>query len=572
MQLKKLILLFSFIFSNYFIYSQLNYKEFPFRPPVDFPIFLAGNFGEIRAEHFHAGIDIKTQGVEGKNVYAIYDGYISRIKISANNYGKVIYIDHQNGYTSVYGHLSSYSGKINDFIKNLQYKNQQFEVEYFPNKGEFTVKQGDIIGYSGNTGSSSGPHLHFEVRETNEQVPVNPLFYNFLIEDKIAPVFYTLALYPLSGNSLINNSNTSQYFTINGKNGKSIIPDTIVVSGKFGLGVELDDFLNNSKNPCGIYSLTIKLDTHVVYVHAIDKVPFSETGYVKSHIDYAERVNSKKTIQKTFISPNNHLSIYKSVVNNGVFEFFTDTTHKITITACDVNGNCSNLSFIVKTLSNNKLDKYINIEKKNLFHWDIENTFSSEGIKLIFPPKTFFDTLSFIYSSDKPLKNSYSLLHRIHNITVPLYKSYSVSIKTINLPEELKSKAFISQINNDGDFIYWGGDYINGFITTQLKEFGNFIVLVDTIAPEIKPLQKEKNSILPDSTIRFIITDKFSGIKSFNGYIDNKWALFEYDKKNDLLFYTIDKGKIKSDSEHELELFVIDNKENISTYYTKFYW
>ncbi|OFX22946.1 MAG: hypothetical protein A2041_00285 [Bacteroidetes bacterium GWA2_31_9b] len=572
MQLKKLVLLFSLILSNHFIYSQLILKDSNFRSPVDFQIFLAGNFGEIRAEHFHAGIDIKTQGVEGKNVYSVYDGYISRIKISANNYGKALYIEHTNGYTSVYGHLSSYSKQINNIIKDIQYKNKQFEVDYYPKENEFPVKKGDIIGYSGNTGRSSGPHLHFEIRESREQIPVNPMFFDFSIEDNIPPVFYTLAMYPLSENSLINNSNKSQYFTINGKNGKSIIPDTIYVSGKFGIGIELYDFLNNSKNQCGIFTLTIKLDTNIVYNHKIDKVPFSEIGYIKSHIDYAERIKSKKTIQKTFIEPNNHLTIYKSTVNNGIFDLESDTIQKITLTACDINNNCSNLSFFVKSSPVMNLIDSIKPIKNDPFQWDIENKFNDKGINLIFPPKTFFDTVNFTYSIGEPIKNSYSSVHIIHNKYTPVYKSYTASIKTINLPDEFKEKAFIALVNDNNETIYQGGVFINGYLTTQLKEFGNFVVLVDTVVPEIKNIQKDNSIVHPDNSIKFIVKDMLSGIKSYNGYIDNNWALFEFDPKNDLLVYFLDEQKIKKNSNHEIELFIIDNKGNINTYYSTFNW
>ena len=198
MQYKKLSLLFSLLLLSYLLFGQINYKNIDFLSPVDFPIYLSGNFGEIRSAHFHSGIDIKTQGVSGKKIHAVEDGYISRIKVSVNSYGKTLYINHPNGYTTVYGHLSKFNLKIDKLVKDIQYQNNEYEINYFPKKGELKVNKGDIIAYSGNTGSSEGPHLHLEVRETNNQIPVNPLLFNFDVKDNIPPVFYSLKIFSVS--------------------------------------------------------------------------------------------------------------------------------------------------------------------------------------------------------------------------------------------------------------------------------------------------------------------------------------------------------------------------------------
>ncbi len=311
MQLKKILLLFYIGFSNLFIYSQLKNDSAIFQSPVDFPIYLAGNFGEIRAEHFHAGIDIKTQGVEGKKIYSIDDGYISRIKITANGYGKTIYIEHPNGYTSVYGHLRDFAPEINKRVKDIQYQNKKFEVDYFPPKDEFQFKKGEIIAYSGNTGQSSGPHLHFEIRDSRNQDPLNPLLFNFPIKDDIAPVFNSLFIYPATKYSLINGLYQPAFYSLIKENESYKINDTINLSGRFYFGYEINDFLNDSKNRCGIYTLSVLINNQEAYHHKIDRISFSEMGYVRSHIDYSERIRSKKTIQRTYIAPNNKLSIYK---------------------------------------------------------------------------------------------------------------------------------------------------------------------------------------------------------------------------------------------------------------------
>jgi len=573
MQYKKLYLLFSFLILSYFAFSQISNKNVVFISPIDFPIYLSGNFGEIRSAHFHSGIDIKTQGVQGKNIYAVEDGYISRIKVSVNSYGKTLYINHPNGFTTVYGHLSKFNSKIEKLVKDIQYENNEFEINYFPKKDELPVKKGELIAYSGNTGSSKGPHLHFEVRETNNQIPVNPLLFNFRVIDNIPPILYSIVIYPISDYSKVNGLNKPVQLKLKRGNSYYSIADTnqIFLSGDIGFGIEMNDFLNGSRNKCGIHTLSLFIDSNLIYKHSIDKFSFYETGYVKSHIDYAEKIRSKKTIQKAFIAPNNNLSIYESAINKGVFTFINDTTYEIKLVATDVHGNKSELLLNAMGqlpdlyLSNN----YDSIEM-NYMNWEVENHFENDELKITIPKRSLFDSINFKYSKSEPSFKAYSNIHHIHNIYTPLNNAYSISIKTQNLPEKLSDKIFIAELLEDDEINAIGGEVEDGNIVAESKNFGDFVILLDTISPQIKPVSNFNN--IKNNTVKFLISDNLSGISSYNGYIDNNWALFEYDQKNDLLFYIIDSKRIERNIEHELELFVIDNNNNISTYYTTFHW
>ncbi|PLX13948.1 MAG: hypothetical protein C0597_10780 [Marinilabiliales bacterium] len=571
MQYKKFSLIIYLISLSLTTISQNKSEKIHFISPVDIPMYLSGNFGEIRSTHFHAGIDIKTQGVIGKKIYAVANGYISRIKISTNSYGKTIYINHPNGYTTVYGHLSKFSPDLDRFVKEIQYKNEAFEINYFPKTNELSVKKGELIGYSGNSGSSLGPHLHFEVRETNNQIPVNPLLFNFKIKDNISPVLYNLTIYPLEKSSTINGNHFKKTFPLESKNGYYVVADSseIVLSGNIGFGIEMYDFLNGSRNKCGIYTLTLNMDSLLIYEHIIDKFSFYEGSLVKGHVDYAEKVKTKKTIQKMFILPNNNLSIYKSDSNSGIIEFKEDSTYNLRLIATDVYGNKSELNFYVKGSEPKLVQNDSIFENYIQMNWNEENKFEDSEIVLQIPKNALFDNLSFSYSKSEPDFKAYSALHHVHNIYTPLQKSYSLAIQTKQLPNELKEKAFIAEILEE-EINSIGGTVLNGNIVAESTTFGDFVVLVDTISPEIVPLSDFNN--LKKEQLSFKIYDELTGIKSYNGYIDNLWALFEYDEKNDLLFYKIDLERIEKGIEHELELFVIDNMNNISTFYKTFYW
>jgi hypothetical protein len=574
MQYKKFTLFFQLIiiFNISLAQNAPNIKTF--NSPISFPIYLSGNYGELRSGHFHAGIDIKTQGVKGKEIFSVKEGYISRIKISATGYGKTLYINHPNGYTSVYGHLNNFNSEISDFIKSKQYRNNEFEINYFPAPTDFIVKKGELIAYSGNTGSSKGPHLHFEIRDSKSQIPLNPLLFNFDIKDNIPPKFYAIHFYPLSDSSLINNQNKQTSYILKKLGEKYIITDTnkLLLSGNIGIGIETNDFLNGSRNKCGIYSLELKINNQKIYSHVIDNISFNETGYIKSHIDYAKKIKSKKAVQKLFVAPNNKLSIYKSLKNNGIYNFIKDSTYEIDLMASDANGNKSKVAIqaegnsFLKTISSNN-----NLSSRIFMNWETENYFENNEIKISIPKNALYDTLYFNYSSSEKKENTYSKIHHVHYATTPIQKKSSISIKIENLPDKYKGKAFIAYIDEENKIENIGGEVINNYIVSNAKNFGDYTVMIDTINPTIEPLIKN-NDLLDAGEINFTIIDDLSGIKSYNGYIDNKWALFEYDKKNDLLFYTFDKERIKKNTEHEVELFVIDNTGNISTYYTNFYW
>jgi hypothetical protein len=549
-------------------FAQTLYPNNYFRSPVDTTIALAGNFGEIRPNHFHAGFDIKTNGKEGMPVYAVADGYIARIRISAFGYGKALYLVHPNGFTSVYGHLRNFGEITAAFAKNVQYKQQSFEIDTLLNPEVFPVKKGQLIAYSGNTGGSEAPHLHFEIRETDSEKPINPYFFGYKIPDNTKPEITGIAIYPIGETASINGKHAVKKIKPLKVKGDYFIPtgDSIVANGDIGFGVEAYDTENKSTNQNGVFSIELLSGGKRIYYHELEKLSFENSRYVNAHIDYEEKQKNNRKIQKCFLSKNNKLEIYKNVVNNGIINFTDDSIHWIKLIIKDFNGNASQLMMKVKSKSKIKVIAKISDPQKTHFDCLKENKIIKDDIQISVPPLTLYDDIDFSYSSSTPLKNSYSPVYHIMNTLIPAQRSYELGLKAIKLPDSLQDKACIISISDKGKRTFEGGNYINGFVVTQTKTFGNFAVVTDTSGPKLKPLfnyVKDKTVDLHNSKkIGIIAKDDLSGIKKYNAFIDGNWVLCEYEFKEDLLFYTFDENV--SPGAHRFNIEVTDGKGNIS--------
>jgi hypothetical protein len=539
-------------------------------------MYLSGNFAELRGSHFHAGIDIKTGGREGKNVYAVADGYISRIKIQTGGYGRTLYLAHPNGYTTVYAHLKEFSPFIEKHVKDYQYRNNTHTLDLYPEPGELKVSKDQKIALSGNSGSSSGPHLHFEIRDSKNQHPLNVLLFGFDIKDNIKPDIRHLAVYPLNSESAVNGASRVKLYTVEGTNGRYSLNNAspIKVWGKIGFGIETYDFLNYSSNRCGIYSIQLLVDGKEKYFQSMDEFSFAETRYIKAHIDYGLYTNRKIKIQRSYLLPHNRLNFYQSVEDRGTLTFTDEGTKNIKYVVKDTYGNESAFQFevLVKEPENIETEPLpANFIKKMVYN--SENSFVTGDIRLYFPRYAFYDDVSFTYQKYPSNHGGFSDVHEIHHESEPLHKHYKISIKASNVPYDLEEKTLIAGINDRGGTYSVGGKWNNGFVSGRVRSFGKYFVAVDTVAPVITPLNISDNANLENEVqINFRVYDNLSGVKSYNGYIDNQWSLFEYDPKNNLVYYQMDPSRLSKGKTHELELYVIDGKDNISVYHARFFW
>jgi len=566
------------IFITPWLYSQNSpeKKDNPsgYTAPMDIPMFLSGNYGEIRSTHFHAGIDIKTEQVEGKNVLAANEGQVYRIAVQSGGYGKALYLKHPDGQVTVYGHMQQFAPKIEKFVREQQYLKKSFEVDLYPESDQFPFQRGEFLGFSGNTGNSDGPHLHFEIRDPSS-VPLNALEYGFDISDKTSPKINWLAVYPLDLHSMVNGLNEKLLVQVAGKNGNHYLTsDNIQITGNIGFGIETYDFLDNSDNACSPYTISLLLDEKQLFLCRIDSIPFSMTSYVNSYVDYEEEIISGRKIQKLFIDPNNRLKIYKVAVNRGVLQMTDTLMHTIRIVVKDTYANEAVLHFSIQNTAavsqlKNKNDSTI----VGRFRYNTLNVFENQDIRIVVPRDALFNNIDFHYAQIKNDSCLWSVIHLVHNEFTPLFKSYILSIRPSNLPLVLQDKALIASPGKNGEWISQGGEFKNGFVTTQVKSFGQFFIAVDTVSPVINPVAfKAGDRYTTNQVISFNITDSQSGIRKCNGYIDKKWALFEYDAKNDQLTYTIDDSRLEKDRSHVLDIIVTDNKDNVTNYKTEFFY
>lgn len=547
---------------NGFAISAQTYPTKDFVPPLNIPLYLAGVFGECRATHFHAGIDIKTNQVEGLPVFSIGDGYVSRIKISAFGYGNALYITHTNGYTSVYGHLQSFREDIAKYVKAKQFEQQTFEIDIALEPNEIPCRKGEQVAKSGNTGGSSGPHLHFEIRDKEENT-INPQLFGIKIIDNIAPSVSGLAIYNEDKDRfntvpIILNTKLKDGFYAPFK-------DTVLVNSEaIAFGIEAVDKMNNSSGNNGLYEIVMKVDGIEYYHFTMSKFHFDESRNVLAYVDQKIKSMFSRNFQRCHILPNQSFTPQKNKnINRGIYYLQDEQYHLVSMRISDFQQNSSFLNFYVRKDYTASSFKKINYPYQSVFYPQKKYTYSIGDAMIRISEKALFDTtyVNVQNNSTSFASEIYTIGKNTDDFMVPI----EIGLKVKNVPASLYSKCVL--VDKSSGTVSCGGVYEEGYVYGKAKSFGIFSLALDTTAPRIVPINISSNKIMSkESAIKISIGDNLSGIKDYDGYIDGKWVLFE--NTGSVLRYKFDFPATQST--HTLKLEVIDDRKNKNIYQVNF--
>ena len=545
-------------------FSQSAPPQIRFRSPVDFPIRLSGTFGELRSGHFHAGIDMKTYEQTGKVVKAIADGYISRIKISAGGYGKTLYVTHNNGYTSVFAHLKTFNRTINKYVRRLQLKKKSYEMDVSVPRHRLYYNKGDIIAYTGNSGYSMGPHLHFEIRETDSQKPVNPLYFGFEVQDDIPPIIHSIKVYPEKKRL---GPPSGKIFECFGKDGNySLNNDTITITGsKVSLGIRTIDKLNNTPNHDGVYKIRLLQNDTVVFAWSADRFSFYETRYINSLIDYNEYRNSDKRFVRTKLDPFNSLSMYETVKENGAFSLPVDSLTHFEYQVSDLAGNRSSVDFFINPKDPVRQSKrpFVSGEDSVLLEPDTKHHLKMQDLQLEFPREAFYRETLFYVNKRTPDSLKPFALYTIGDSGEPLHKYFTIKTDSLNIADSLLKKAVWGRFDEEDGFEWKKTRLEKEKLSGVTRDFGLYTIKIDTVAPGIEFLNVTNDQSIngkEQNTVRIKIKDTLTAIKNYEVFLNDKWVIAEYDAKEDELVYRFD--QFLKEGENHLKVRVEDVKGN----------
>ena len=544
--------------------------------PLEDPIDLSANFGELRSNHFHGGLDFRTGGVEGKQVFSIADGYVSMIRIDSKGYGLQLYITHPNGYISSYAHFLRFSDRITNYVQEYQITHEQNLLYIKLPPSALPVKRCEMIGLSGNTGSSRGPHVHFEIMEQASGKIVNPLKFYPTIGDNRKPIINNICVYPMDENSSVNGGDKEQLFVASRKSANQDygILQSLTVSGNIGFSIQATDFMNNFSHIFGIYQIQLYMDSVLVYEHKMDKIEPWEQRCINSFIDYPYYLKTKSFLQKTFVEHNNNLGFYSKVNDNrGVIPFVEEGVHRMFFVVTDYHGNATKMKFTVNVKRPAQLAHHESVGL--FFSCTKENVYRYNGFKVTFGKGTLFKDSYFTYSVDSVTKliRGCSPIYKVMDANTPIRDTVQLSIKVRKeIPEKYLKKLCIAQYLGPNATSPIGGRYDTGYVTAPIRNFARYVVILDTIPPVVQSLKAyDRANLSTIAGLFFKIGDNLSGIADFKLWIDTKFSVMYYDAKKSMIEHWFDPSKMEYDKWHTAKLVVTDNRGNAKTYEFSFY-
>lgn len=531
-------------------------QESNFCSPFDFPILLSANFGELRPNHFHNGLDIKTQGVTGKPIHCIADGYVSRVAVLHGGYGQAIYVTHPNGLTSVYGHVISFAKNIQACVRQYQYAHETFVCDLKFQPGQFPVKKGDIIALSGNEGASAGPHLHLELRRTETGEYIDPMpYFKHLLKDSKAPVGSLIGIYPIQGKGVVNGSSHKKLLAIGN------LKQPVHAWGEIYTGISAKDYMDGTSNFYGVHSVTLYVDSVQVFNSTTDKVLPDENRMINGFTDYEELTRTRRLIMRSYKLPGNRLRLLHTNENRGAVTIDEERDYHFRYVLEDNFGNRRTYQFIVKGKRQDIPE--FKPEANEMLYWNRTNVIQKPGMELVAPRYYVYEDVP-LRTDMRGDSSRIAFDYILDAGRTPIHSYCDLSIGLRHMPVADTTKYYIVQKAGK-----WrssmGGKYANGWIKTRVRSLGTFSVDVDTIAPQITPIGQ--TGWRTSRNIRFRIKDMESGIGSYKVYIDGKFVLFGL-KKGILVIQ--DPEKVKKGVPHKLEVTVTDQCGNMARKEYKF--
>ncbi|MFV0506079.1 MAG: M23 family metallopeptidase [Bacteroidales bacterium] len=536
---------------------------------MNIPVLLSGNFGELREDHFHMGLDFTTKRQTGIPVFSIADGQVVRVKVSYGGYGKALYVRHSNGYMSVYAHLHKFRPEIEQLTQDQQYKFKNYVVDINCEARNIFIEKGEVLAYSGNTGGSSGPHLHFEIRNSDGDMVYNPLaFYH--LSDNTSPVVSSVFAYATDLTSKVSGLKNKERFLAKCLgNSKYTITEPIRVSGSVGFGIEAIDRTDDKTYRYGVYDLKLYSEDKLLFESTFDSIPYENVRHSNSYLDYYEYVKNRRYVNKLWREALNDLIIYKTQ-GNGTVKLTAGEKQDFVAVLKDFNGNTSTISF-----SAIGVDKPSEIEKipneARLYKAQESIRVNGDYFFVSMDSASLFsDEYLSIYKC-QTASNGCLASFQIDFDNIPLRKQGQLVVLLSQYPSQLRDKlAIMRELENRS----YGIDFDNDgkFLRCSFEELGRYNLLVDTVAPNIMMKKEPISHSSKTPHISFRAYDNLSGVKSVNAFIDNEWILLEYTQSQSLYHYVFDRNRLTVDKNHLLEIELEDRCGNRYSYKKQFYY
>lgn len=573
MSLKNALILSTVLLSS--IAGAQNYPQNDFRSPLDIPIILSGSYGELRSNHFHAGIDIKTNGVEGLTVRAAAEGEVARIAVSPYGYGNALYIRHPNGYTTVYAHLQKFNPTIAAWVEEQQYDRESFAVNLFPPPGTFRVESGEIIALSGNSGGSGGPHLHFEVRDSRTEEPINPLLFGFVVPDHRAPEIRGVYAYALDEKSHVNQRQTRTSLSM-----RTIREGVYAVRwpqkgvGQLGFAIDVIDRFDGAWNANGPYTISQYVNDVKNYEYVMERFAFSETRFLNGHIDYDLYDCCRKRANRMWVLPGNNLRAYRDLHNSGIVTVWPDSTYELKWVLTDVAGNTSTLT---GTISGEAMTASPEKPEGLLLSYDQPNFGRVEEMQWNMNANILYDDVVIQTGTSESISGGYGPTYQLGATGIPCHAHYTVTLPLTDVPNKYMDKAVIVSLNNDRTSPdSWDGKVIYStntpHIQASVRTMGWFTVMVDSVAPSLRfrSPSRDGTTLTSGDAVTLTMTDDLSGIASYRCEVDGQWHLMSYDAKYSAL--RVELNDRITPGEHRLTITAVDDRGNTSTVNRTFYF